>query len=1369
MVQELLHCTTATMFFATQAEDALELASQLNEAEDLRTAAMDILDAAIAAVGAERATLFLSNDSGHEQELSVCMTRGEDHAASMEHLDELFIAVDDTSIAGSVAKRGCSVLVADAYSDSRFNPEMDKQTGFRTKSIVCVPLLGSASSKRSDSGKAVVGVLQTINRFDGTEFDASHMRRLERIATVAGALVQRLRLVLALEEAQQRAGELLVLMRDIPAQAAKDGTRGVVRAIVRTAYRMLNCQRVTLLLVDQATGDLVIQESKDATGVRVPRGKGIAGAVALTGSVINVTDAHEDPRFDAAVDRQTGFRTKSVLAAPIREANGVIAGVLMAINRTYDGSDLAQFTPETSAIEDGAAASGGSVRFRDSRAHSVHHSRRRVSPASRANGGTDSSKPTVRFAGHSADAHRGSARIGPGASVSLVTPTSPPPSPRRRQRSRAAIAAGGGGPVPVPPPVGSSLAAAAEVAEEALAAHVAFPFTPSDERVMDALVGQAGVELSRAAAAKELQRSRDITAALLDVVHASAVEPTLPGLVNRVITATYRLLHVDRVSLFLVDPLRNELFLVNSADAQGLRVAVGEGLAGTAAATGRISNVEDAYASPLFDRSADIETGFRTRSVLTVPVGLPSSHTLAPARAGSSAPAITGAAIAVLQAINKRDGACFDRQDEEAVAAFSVEVALALKRRSVEAALLSLLDEQDDAERLEGASRRLGRGRRGSVVAAPVASRGAGEAESRSVGGTTTEDEDEDDLGAEDVRSVTRMGELESAALSHAATSVTRGAASRESRRSDPSSPLAIDATDSLGESPSSPASSSHSQRPRRATMAVTQPRPGGRIRFRGKAGRRLSSSMIDTSRARLRAREREVAVSLLSYYDDSHASSRLHTSVVLRRMSFTPGHTSSWPEGLIATGAGAGFDPSDPILTWSWDIFKLWDGGTTGGENALKAAVVGMLQQLSLLRRFAVNDKTLQHFVNAVRAKYHENAFHNWRHAVAVMQASFLIMCHTNATAMLTYQDIFACLIAALCHDIDHFGCSNGFLVATSHDLALRHNDDAPLERHHSATAAALLQDPRMDVFQSLQPEERKRVRKVMVGAILATDMSRHFAHVQALSDRAARAVAERQASAIEVNPGSPLPGNGEAGAASAATMSDDAGTTIRPQLPGESCDTDSVVATTGHSGAGTGTGEIAPLMRSASDASVSGHSHNAHKRLTALGRRSSAAVPPSDSEPRGLLRSRLAAAELSPAFDRDDEKDRLFLIESIVHTADLSGQAFPLPVAILWGNGIIAEFQKEAREYAKKGLIPPPFIANLDTLPQQAGCQSGFVSALVLPLWERMQDLLDGLEEPVRNLHSNLMYYEAEAGKVSPDASPSTSDAGDDDALES
>jgi len=47
---------------------------------------------------------------------------------------------------------------------------------------------------------------------------------------------------------------------------------------------------------------------------------------------------------------------------------------------------------------------------------------------------------------------------------------------------------------------------------------------------------------------------------------------------------------------------------------------------------------------------------------------------------------------------------------------------------------------------------------------------------------------------------------------------------------------------------------------------------------------------------------------------------------------------------------------------------------------------------------------------------------------------------------------DKFALLVSAFLHDYRHPGCNNGFLVKTSHDLALRYNDESVLECHHAS-----------------------------------------------------------------------------------------------------------------------------------------------------------------------------------------------------------------------------------------------------------------------------------------------------------------------------
>ncbi len=60
-------------------------------------------------------------------------------------------------------------------------------------------------------------------------------------------------------------------------------------------------------------------------------------------------------------------------------------------------------------------------------------------------------------------------------------------------------------------------------------------------------------------------------------------------------------------------------------DAAGLRMPIGAGVAGAVVSSGELVSIADAYHDPRFDRSADNETGFVTRTILAVPVLKPAS------------------------------------------------------------------------------------------------------------------------------------------------------------------------------------------------------------------------------------------------------------------------------------------------------------------------------------------------------------------------------------------------------------------------------------------------------------------------------------------------------------------------------------------------------------------------------------------------------------------------------------------------------------------------------------------------------------------------------------------------------------------------
>ena len=98
----------------------------------------------------------------------------------------------------------------------------------------------------------------------------------------------------------------------------------------------LAAERATVWLVGADAGDLVARLAvlPELPELRIPATRGLAGWVARTGETVRIDDVSADARFDASVDRETGFTTRSILAVPVRdEGRGPVRGVLQVLNR----------------------------------------------------------------------------------------------------------------------------------------------------------------------------------------------------------------------------------------------------------------------------------------------------------------------------------------------------------------------------------------------------------------------------------------------------------------------------------------------------------------------------------------------------------------------------------------------------------------------------------------------------------------------------------------------------------------------------------------------------------------------------------------------------------------------------------------------------------------------------------------------------------------------------------------------------------------------------------------------------------------------------------------------------------------------------
>jgi adenylate cyclase len=294
--------------------ELLDAIQTLSRELDLTRLLQVIMDKASRLLNADRSSLFVVDEE--RQELWSKIAQGLE-------VREIRVPLGQ-GIAGSVAVTGESVNIADAYADPRFNQEVDRRTGYRTRSILCAPV--------RDAAERIVAVLQLLNRLDGQPFGPEDERLLEAFV---GQIAIALRNAQQMEQIEQRrkTSELLLdVMKSFSSELEVDQ---LLKRIMERTSAVLQADRSTLFLVDPRTREIwsKVAQGDRVAEIRVPIGRGIAGTVAANGETINIPDAYADPRFNQEVDRRTGYRTRTILCAPVRDGAGAIVGVSQVLNK----------------------------------------------------------------------------------------------------------------------------------------------------------------------------------------------------------------------------------------------------------------------------------------------------------------------------------------------------------------------------------------------------------------------------------------------------------------------------------------------------------------------------------------------------------------------------------------------------------------------------------------------------------------------------------------------------------------------------------------------------------------------------------------------------------------------------------------------------------------------------------------------------------------------------------------------------------------------------------------------------------------------------------------------------------------------------
>lgn len=112
----------------------------------------------------------------------------------------------------------------------------------------------------------------------------------------------------------------------------------ITRIVVQSFKKLINCERCALFLMDHATNELYfdpLEGERDSfvKQFRFPATTGVAGWVATHRVLVNIRNAYHDFRFNSDIDKQTNFRTRTILCSPVLTVDGTLLGVIQMVNK----------------------------------------------------------------------------------------------------------------------------------------------------------------------------------------------------------------------------------------------------------------------------------------------------------------------------------------------------------------------------------------------------------------------------------------------------------------------------------------------------------------------------------------------------------------------------------------------------------------------------------------------------------------------------------------------------------------------------------------------------------------------------------------------------------------------------------------------------------------------------------------------------------------------------------------------------------------------------------------------------------------------------------------------------------------------------
>jgi signal transduction histidine kinase/putative methionine-R-sulfoxide reductase with GAF domain len=300
-----------------------EVSRALSETGDLDTLLALIMAKVTELMEADRSTLFVVTEDG--KQLLSKITQGSERVEIRLEMGE--------GIAGWVAAAREVVNIPDAYVDERFQPAYDLRSGYRTRSILSVPMLGALGG--------LVGVLQVLNKQDGL-FTHGDEELLVALASQAAIAIENARLYHSMVQQNQ---ELSRARRDLERRSRELNALYEVEKELSAALDLddllsrILAQAITVL--GGGAGSIALVEPDSSLRFRtvqgpaaprliertLPHGTGLLGWAIKHRTPLVIDDPSRDPRHATEIATEIGVVPQHLLVAPLIEGEDVIGGI----------------------------------------------------------------------------------------------------------------------------------------------------------------------------------------------------------------------------------------------------------------------------------------------------------------------------------------------------------------------------------------------------------------------------------------------------------------------------------------------------------------------------------------------------------------------------------------------------------------------------------------------------------------------------------------------------------------------------------------------------------------------------------------------------------------------------------------------------------------------------------------------------------------------------------------------------------------------------------------------------------------------------------------------------------------------------------